>query len=102
MATDDEVERDERAKDWALAKRESYVARIKTIHTTARLASDDATMTPLLLAASAKLGNLVTGFETENNTVFDAYCALDMFREYTTDLVEVHSWVYDIQAIASR
>ncbi|CAI6375111.1 unnamed protein product [Macrosiphum euphorbiae] len=103
MAADDELERNKRAKGRALAKRDSYVVRIKAIHTTALSASDDATKAPRLLAASAKLDNLLTGFEIEDNAVFEAYCALDMLGEYTTDLlVEVNEWVYDIQSIAAR
>ncbi|CAI6349887.1 unnamed protein product [Macrosiphum euphorbiae] len=103
MAADDELERNKRAKGRALAKRDSYVVRIKAIHTTALSASDDATKAPRLLAASAKLDNLLTGFEIEDHAVFEAYCALDMLGEYTTDLlVEVNEWVYDIQSIAAR
>ncbi|CAI6352706.1 unnamed protein product [Macrosiphum euphorbiae] len=100
MAADDELERNKLSKGRALAKRESYVTRIKAIHTTALSASDDATKAPRLLAASAKLDNLLTGFEIEDNAVFEAYCNLDMLGEYTTDLlVEVNEWVYDIQSI---
>jgi len=69
MATDDDVERDNRAKDRALAKRDSYVARIKDIHATARLASDDASMAPQLRAASTRLDNLLAGFEVEDSAV---------------------------------
>jgi hypothetical protein len=95
--------RDKRAKDRVLAKRESYVARIKAIHETARLASDDVTMVPQLLAASPRLDSLLTGFEIEDNAVFDAYCALDMLHEYTTDLiVDVNNWVYFIKSIVSK
>lgn len=103
MAASDELERNKRAKDRVLAKRESYVARIKAIHATAVSARDDATKAPRLLAASDKLDNLLTAFEVEDNAVFEAYCALDMLGEYTTDIVvEVNEWAYDIQSIASR
>lgn len=103
MAIDEDVERDKRAKDRALAKRDSYVARIKAIYATARLASDDASMAPQLLAASTRLDNLLAGFEVEDSAVFDAYCVIDMLREYTTDVpVEVNGWVDYIRAIVSR
>ncbi|XP_016661601.2 uncharacterized protein LOC107884315 [Acyrthosiphon pisum] len=103
MASEEELERNKRAKDRALAKRASYVARIKAIHATALPASEDATKVPRLLAAAAKLDNLLTAFEIEDNAVFEAYCALDMLSEYTTDVVvEVNEWAYDIQSIASR
>lgn len=73
MAAAEDMERDKRAKDRAFAKRESYIARIKAIHETARLACDDATMAPQLLAPSTRLDNLVDGFEIEDIAVFDAY-----------------------------
>jgi len=103
MAIDENLERDKRAKNRALAKRDSYVAGIKAIHATARLASDDASMAPQLLAASTRLDNLLAGFEVEDSAVFDAYCVIDMLGEYTTDvLVEVNDWVDYIRAIVSR
>lgn len=60
-------------------------------------------MAPQLLAASARLDNLVDGFEIEDIAVFDVYCTLDMLHEYTTDVVvEVNNWMNYIRSIVSK
>ncbi|XP_050064202.1 uncharacterized protein LOC126553053 [Aphis gossypii] len=103
MGQDEDLARSKRAKVRAIAKRDSYAARIKAIHATAQLANNDATIAPQLLVASAKLDDLWAGFQTEDNAVFEAFCDLDMLSDYTTDLcIEVSELVDYAKAVMSH
>jgi len=103
MGQEEDLARSKRAKVRAIAKRDSYAARIRAIHATAQIANNDATIAPQLLVASAKLDDLWAGFQTEDNAVFEAFCDLDMLSDYTTDLcIEVSELVDYAKAVMSH
>lgn len=91
--------RDARAKDRALLRRDSTVARIRQIQQLAIQATTDETARSQLVVAIQDLDALWSSFVVENNSVMDILSELGLLAEFSVNLeTDVRSLVVEAKA----
>ncbi|XP_050065027.1 uncharacterized protein LOC126553956 [Aphis gossypii] len=94
-----EAGRDVRAKDRALLRRDSTVARIRQIHQLAIQSTTDETVQSQLVVAIQDLDALWSSFVIENNSVLDILSELGLLVEFSVNLeTEVRALVVETKA----
>lgn len=75
-----------RIKKASILSRDSKIARIQVLATTASLIDNNPDLLPSFLIAASDLDSLWTSFETHNQAVLDALLDLDLASEFSTQL----------------
>ncbi|CAI6362474.1 unnamed protein product [Macrosiphum euphorbiae] len=95
-----DTERDARAKERTILRRDGIVARIRHIHQLASSLATDQAVRPQLAVAIQDLDALWASFEVENNGLLSILSDLDLLTEFPVGLdVEVRSLVVEIKAV---
>ncbi|XP_029348061.1 uncharacterized protein LOC115034771 [Acyrthosiphon pisum] len=95
-----DVERDTRAKERTILRRDGVVARIHHIHQLATNLATNQAVRPQLAVAIQDLDALWASFEVENNDLLSILSNLNLLTEFPVGLdVEIRSLVVEIKAV---
>eukprot|EP00102_Acyrthosiphon_pisum_P020672 XP_016657882.1 PREDICTED: uncharacterized protein LOC107883053 [Acyrthosiphon pisum] len=95
-----DVERDTRAKERTILRRDGVVARIRHIHQLATSLATNQAVRPQLAVAIQDLDALWASFEVENNDLLSILSNLNLLTEFPVGLdVEIRSLVVEIKAV---
>lgn len=95
-----DAERDARAKERTILRRDGVVARIRHIHQLATSLATDQAVRPQLAVAIQDLDALWASFEVENNDLLSILSDLNLLTEFPVRLdVEIRTLVVDIKAV---
>ncbi|XP_025193669.1 uncharacterized protein LOC112593492, partial [Melanaphis sacchari] len=95
-------ERDVRAKDRVILRRDQIIARIRQVHVLATSSASDQLSRAQLAVAIADLDTLWTNFEVENSNLLDILSSLDQLGEYSLDVeTDTRSLVIEAKALCN-
>jgi len=98
-----DAQRDTRAKDRAVLRRDSLVARIRQIHELATRSATDHAIRSRLSVAILDLDTLWSSFVVENNDLLNLYSGLDLLGEFSIDLeLETRALVVEAKALCNE
>jgi hypothetical protein len=94
------AERDVRAKDRVILRRDRLIARIRQIHALATSAASDQASRAQLAVVIVDLDILWSNFEAENNNLLEILSDLDQLGEYSLDVeTDTRSLVVEAKAL---
>ncbi|XP_060845326.1 uncharacterized protein LOC132924902 [Rhopalosiphum padi] len=96
------AERDVRAKERVILRRDQLIARIRQIHALATSSASDQSKQAQLAIAIVDLDTLWSNFEVENNNLLDILSNLDQLGEYSLDIeTNTRSLVIEAKALCN-
>jgi hypothetical protein len=106
VPVDDKVEeraRNTRRKTRALIRRDTIVARIRSVHALSKRVKAEPAILPNFLVSTSDLAAMWTSFVAEDESVLDCLIALDAVTEYSVDLQsQVCELITDIKIVLNK